>query len=362
MVFVASIIQQSMRNVFPSFLVILIAVTFWMLAPSAGAKEMRYKDYPIEVRDGDRLVFSGIKINVRLVPSSKPKLTTLRVKKTVSDKASAEELIKFESLGFNVRREGSAIFVEAKGPESKSSWSHWLKPTAPELGVEMEVPAIPVEILAHDGQVTIANFNQAVAVNLINGVIRSNSTEGLLRVDLQNGQISIEKHHGRLEVDSYGAKLAIQDIEGDQDIANFAGETNIARAKGNIDIKSHAGLISIIKSTGSVDFLASRGALNLSEFEGPVRGQTDQGAVSIGVAGDADVHVEANLSTVTVKLPGNSGALLRLQTEEGSLTVPDAIKPTGGNRARIVNGRLPGDGPKGIVSLKSKAGVLRVRL
>jgi DUF4097 and DUF4098 domain-containing protein YvlB len=334
----------------------------FIFSSPAEAKETRYKDYPIEIHDGDRIVITGLRASVKLQQSASAKNAVVRVRKSVSDKAAPEDQAKFDVLSFSVRREGQAIIVEAKGPESKAAFSQWLKPSAPELVVEIDAPAVPVEILAHDGQVLISNFHQSVAVNLVSGGIKTNGTDGLLRLELQNGQLNIDKHHGRLEIDSYGGKLAIQDLDGDLDLANFSGDSTITRSKGNIDLKSHSGPVTIAKSSGSVDFLSGRGVFTMSGFEGPVRGQTDQGPVSIGVEGDADVHVESNQGPVTVKLPADSGALVRMQTEEGTMSPPDAIKATGAGRSKLISGRLPGEGSGGTVAVKSKSGALRVRL
>src|SRR4051794_16254203 len=71
----------------------------------AAAKEVRYKDYPVEIRDGDRVVFTGLKANVRLIPSANPKSAVFRVRKSIADKPSADDLARFDAMSFAVRRD-----------------------------------------------------------------------------------------------------------------------------------------------------------------------------------------------------------------------------------------------------------------
>lgn len=340
----------------------LCAFVFICIAFDALAKEVRYKDYPLELRESDRLVFFGVRGNVRVQPSANGKTALLKARKVVSDKSSSEDLARFEAMSFAVRRDGNTVIVEMKGPDSKSAWGPWLRSGAPELHLEIEAPPIPIEILEREGQVSIINWRQAVAINLVSGAIKTQGTDGLLRLQLQQGQIGVERHRGRVEIDSYSAKLGVQELEGDLDLTNFAGESTLGKIKGNVELKSHSGPMNVMKSSGAIEFQAGRGAVNLNGFEGPVRGKADQAAVSVIVEGEAEVNIESVQGPVTVKLPSDSGAAVRMQTDEGSISVPDAVRAPGTGQARVVNGRLAGSGPKGAVVVKSKAGTLRVRI
>jgi DUF4097 and DUF4098 domain-containing protein YvlB len=116
----------------------------------------------------------------------------------------------------------------------------------------------------------------------------------------------------------------------------------------------------ISKSSGAIDFITGRGNLNLAGFEGPIRGQADQGLVSATIEGDAEVHIESNQGAVSVKLPSDSGASVKLQSEEGPLSAPDSLHAQA--HAKSLNGRLSGDGPKGSVAIKTKTAPVKVRI
>jgi hypothetical protein len=145
------------------------------------------------------------------------------------------------------------------------------------------------------------------------------------------------------------------------ELTNFAGESSLSNVHGNIESLSQAGSLAVAESGGSMEFTSGRGGVSMVGFEGPIHGQTDHGAVSVSVAGEAEVHVDSNQGPVTVKLPADSGALVRLQTEEGQVAAPESISKGTTGRPKLISGRLAGTGPKGTVALKSKDGILRVR-
>lgn len=342
----------------------LIAVMIGALGgcPAATfAKEIRYRDYALEIREGDRLLIQGIKGGVKLTPVMDGKKSVLRARKTLAEKNPSNDLSsKFDSLSFNVRREGATVLIEARGPDTKNAWAQWLKPGTPEMLFELEVPQIPVEISFHEGQITAIGWRQALTLGLVSGSVKTAATDGYLKLQIQRGSVTVDRHHGSLLVDSFAAKVSVQELEGDLSLSNFAGDTTLAKVKGSLELSSNAGSTAITKSTGAIEFINGHGSFVATGFEGPVKGQTDQGAVNVAIDGDAEIRIESNQGAVSVKLPADSGSHVRMQTDEGNLAAPDAIKPNS-SHAKLISGRLPGTGSKGMVTLKSKAGSLRVR-
>lgn len=342
---------------------VMVIILIGLAGPVAQAKEARYRDYSFEVREGDRLSLAGLKAVVKINPSVDARRAVLRVRKTVGDKAGSAEIAKFDALNFQVRREGSVILVEVKGPESKASFQQWMKQGSPEIFFDMDLPPLPVEISLREGQVSATNWRQPLAVNLVTGSLKASGTEASLRLQIQKGHVAVQRHRGSLAIDSFAAKVAVQEVEGDVEVTNFSGETAITRTKGNLDLTVGQGATTIAQSSGSMEFSNGHGFLNASGFDGPVKGQTEQGAVSVSIedGAEADVRIESNQGGVTVKLPANSGSMVRMQTEEGSLTPPSTLQSSSAHGQRV-SGRLSGSGAKGAVSLKSKSGNLRVKI
>ena len=327
---------------------------------AAEAKELKYKEMPFEIREGERLVVNALKGQVKIIPNAGGRGAILRARKSISDRVSSEEMGRFEALSFSVRREGGAVVVEPKGPDSKTAWASWIKSAnAPEMSIELEAPQVPLEIFVREGQIAVQNWRQPVAASLVSGTIRSSGGDSSLKAQIQRGEVRLERHKGGASIDSYGAKVVASDVEGGMSLTNFGGETTLSSVHGHLDLKNHAGSMSIAKSSGSLDFLAGRAGLNIQGFEGPIRGQTDLGAVSVAVEGETEVSIESNQGNVSVKLPANSGASVRMQSDEGSVAPPEGIRPSGSGKS--ATGKLLGTGPKGSVVVRSKSGALRVR-
>jgi DUF4097 and DUF4098 domain-containing protein YvlB len=325
-----------------------------------SAREVRFKDIPLEFKEGDRLVISGVRGHVRLTVAADGKTGVLRARKTMG-KSSPEAAQRFESANFGISRDGAVIVIQGKGPESKDAWASWVKDGGIDLNLELEIPSMPSEIHLREGQLTVQSWKHNVTANLVSGQIRVAQSEGHLNLQIQRGDVRVEGHRGRVELDSYSARLVVQDLEGDLDLTNFTGESVLSGLRGNVDTRTHSGATSVAKSSGSMEFQNGRGALNLNGFEGPVRGKNDQGAVTLALEGEAEVAVESNLGPVAVRLPANSGAVIRLSSEDGAISAPEAVKTGGGSAVKSAMGRLAGDGPKGRVEVRTKSGGIRVR-
>ena len=331
------------------------------LVPSLSfAKEVRYKDYSLEIKDGDRLVLIGLKGTVRMAPATGLTGGVMRVRKAVGEKASAADLAAFEATSFNVRREGNQLIIEQKSTDPRLVFDAAAVKGHPELDYEILAPMVPTEVAVRDAQVQIRDWKQSLALEIVAGSVTTTATEGPLRIQIQRGEVHVNQHKGRLAIDSYTAKVAVHEVEGDVELQNFNGETSMSDVIGSLDVRGQGGAISITKSSGAIDFLTGHNSLTLSGFQGPVRGSVDQGTVNVSLEGEVEVRIESNQGAVNVKLPADSGASVRLQSEDGSLTAPDSIKAVG--RSKILSGHLKGEGPKGSVAMKSKSGALHVHL
>jgi hypothetical protein len=339
----------------------LLILAVLLMATAAFAKEVRYKEMPLDIKPGEHLAISCFHCIVHLTQMTQGQTPSLKARKFTSDKASSDDLAKLDTLSFTVKHEGAALVIESKPPDSKQGWVAMLKSPGPELEFDINAQSVPVEVMEREGQVFLQSWNQPASISVVTGLIHTSSTEGALKVQLQRGDIRVEKHHGQAEVDSYGAKLVVQDMEGDLDLTNFGGESSLTGIHGHVGVQIHAGSLGLAKSSGSLEFLNGRGSLNVQGFDGPIHGQTDQGIVVAAVEGETEVNIESNQGPVTVHLPAKSGALIHLESEEGALAAPEPVRIVNAASRRTANGRLAGTGAKGSVAVKSKSGAIRIR-
>jgi hypothetical protein len=326
----------------------------------AVAKEVRFKDYPIDVREGDRVTIQNFRGTVKLVSIASGKPALIHARKSINDEATAEDQAIFEALSFAVQRPvAGRLDISVGAAPDKGAWMRWVKQGVIDFHLEIEMPSAPIEVTVRDGQVLLhgQGWRHGATVSLVSGKLQSVAGEGSLKVQVQRGEIQINGHKGPIDIDAYAAKVVVSDVEGEMRLANFSGDSKLVKVKGRADLISHAGATSISGSSGALDFINGRGAFTIAGFQGAVKGQTDQGAVSALIEGEADVQIESNQASVTVKPPSDSGAALRLRTDEGTISLPAPLTSTG----KVYSGKLSGPGGKGSIAIKSKSGPLRIR-
>ncbi|MCM2281675.1 MAG: DUF4097 domain-containing protein [Bdellovibrionaceae bacterium] len=348
----------------------LVTVSVAMAARSE-AREVKFKDYPLEVREGDRVHLTGVNGSVRLIPVTKALLPAvapaagavpnglLRVRKVLSDKAPARVLEGFDQWTFTVRRDESVWRIEVKGPDAKSDWEAQLKAGFPEFQFEIESPSVPVEVYFREGRFEAQNWKAPLVVQVNEGQARLAKNEGPLRIQLQRGEVRVDGHKGRIEIDGFNPKIQLSNIEGDLNLDNFAGESALQTLKGSLQLRAFSGQTVAGNIGGGCDFELGRGSLSLQGLEGGLRGQLDNGSVSAKLSGEPEVNIESQEGSVSLRLPADSGAQVRLQTEEGSLQAPSQLGTSKTSTQKFVTGRLSGSG-KGSIFVKTKTGNVRL--
>lgn len=354
----------------------LLAVTLFIgvfsLSQPAMAREVKYKDFNFDIRNGDKLFLVGLKGSVKLIATAKAlsKGTgegvgaaegsgngLLRVRKNGGTGAAADA---FDQWTFTVRRDGNQVKIEAKGPESKSDWENQLKKALiPELHFEVEIPAAaPAEIALRDGTITAQGWKSPLSLQVIDGQIRISKSEGAVRAQAQKGEIRIDTHKGRVEVDGFSPKINLTQLEGELSLDNFSGETNVQGLKGRLNVRSFSGQTAVTKAEGGVDFELVRGSLTY-QGAGSVRGQLENGTVTARVSGDPEVNIEAQSGSVNVDIEPGASPSVKLQSEDGALNAPGDLPSTRVGNGRVVSGKLNGGG-QGSVFIKTKSGNVRV--
>lgn len=328
-----------------------------------AAREVKFKDYPLEITKGDRLVVSGVRGQVRLIPlgeaGGKTGSPVVRARKVTNDKLG-ETTALFESISFQTRREGSTVFVEIKGPDSRQGYIALAKPGAPELSFDIESPSTPAEIHMHSGNVIANGWKNSLAVTMSDGKVLLSDGDGGVRVLLTRGELQLNKHKGDAELEIHGGKSNLSQVQGDVRLFAFAAESSVQQLTGKLRYRGKAGSLNLNKIDGDFQFENGRGGIAAMALNGAVRGSTEDGAINLQLAGETDVSVETDDGSVTVKPPGGTGALLRLSSEDGIIQAPESIRVPRVTGPKSVVARLDGT-PKGQIIVRSKRGVIRIR-
>ncbi len=318
------------------------------------AKEVRFNDISIDVLDAQKIIVSGYKGSVRIVPAKIPGKMVIHAKKIIDDKKAASD----DNWIFGVKHEDKNIKLEVRGPDSQSSWDD-LKQVTTEILFEIEAPNLAIDVAWRDGSIDVQNWNSTLNIVLLAGSVTLSHCGASSHIQSQSGEIHVANHKGRLEIESLKSKVFISDFEGNLRVKNFAGDSNLEKVSASVHMQSKIGTSHISKSDGSLEIENGKGAFNILDFSGQIRGQNEDGSVTAKILGDVDVSLESSSGSMSFKLPEDSAAFAKLQSEDGSITTPDSFKTGKIGNLKVASGRFTGS-QKGSILLKSKTGNLRV--
>jgi DUF4097 and DUF4098 domain-containing protein YvlB len=318
--------------------VILLFVTIGVQAVQAAALE-------VPLRGTEKISISVPEAVISL--QANPQAKTLRV--NLGD-AAAEE--------YSITSDGTTLLILPKEPVTKENFGQF---QPKKRIIEIQGPALPVEIHAFEGQVQLTKWSREALVHVQKGRIVSREGTGSLLLHSQNGEIQVLDHQGRLDVDAYKSSVVVKELTGDADIENFSGETTIDKAKGFLSLNQGQGSTKVTGSSGTVQFELAKGVLNIQNFQGRVEGQTQEGPVTVNMAAETEVSLKSQSGRVTVQAPPNSGASLNLTTQEGDIVVPNYLKVNRDGSQKTLRARLKGENQKGSVLVRSQEGSIIIR-
>ncbi len=319
-----------------------------------NAKEVRFNDLVIDILDAQKITVTGFKGSVKLLPSKLPGKLIVHAKKIIDDKKQASE----DSWIFGAKHEEKNIKIEVRSSDPQIMRDD-LKQGNTEFQFEIEAPNLPFDIAWREGQINVQNWNSALNIVLLDGILTLTHCGASTHVQNEMGELHILNHKGRVEIESLKAKLNISDFEGNLRIKNFAGESNLVNVSASIRLQSKLGASHVAKSQGNLEIENGKGNFNILDFSGPIRGQNEDGSLTARILGDVDVSLESISGSMSFKLPVNSAAFAKLQSEEGSISAPDSFKTGKLGSLKLASGRFTGS-EKGSIFIKSKTGSLRV--
>jgi len=340
-----------------------IGSVFWILfvigaclkAPLGQAKELKFNDVILDVGDAQKLVISGYKGSVKISPSKQGGKLIIHAKKITDDKKSSST---DNNWIFGAKREDKNIKIEVHGPDMQNL-GEGLKQLSTEFQFEIEAPPMPVDLAWRDGVVHIQNWNAALNIVLLEGSLNISHCVAQVHIQNEMGEVKLLNHHGRTEIETLKSKLIVNDFDGHLRIKNFAGESILQNVTASIHLQSKLGASHITKSQGSLEIENGKGSFNILDFNGSIHGQNEDGNVTVKLVGDVDVAMDSVSGSMSFKLPEDTGAYAKLQSEEGTLSNPESFKTGKLGNLKVASGRFSGS-EKGSIVLKSKTGNLRV--
>jgi DUF4097 and DUF4098 domain-containing protein YvlB len=303
------------------------------------------------IREGDHLALKGLDAQVQF--TVQPNATALRI---IGPEVSGSE------GQFVVTRKDNLIEVKMVEFDSKKTWMSALpKANSYMKKIEIVGPSIPAEVHLKNGSVNVQKWSKDLKISLTQGKVTAINGAGNLQVYLQKGDINVQDHLGKVLADTYVGAINLKNINGDVEASLFSGNLILEKVKGFINLTTQQAAGKLIQSAGTVQFENGKGSLVIQNFQGRVEGESQDGAVNVGVALDSEVDIKSKAGRVTVQLPPGSGANVNLHTVDGEIVVPGELKVNRLSSEKNVRGRLRGESQRGSVLVRSQEGTILLK-
>lgn len=330
------------------------ALVFGLVLPlifAPGEQAHATLGFEVAPQDVERIVVVGLEANVQLI--GQPAAPKLRVS-GIDDTS--------EPGRFALEKKDRVLFVKMQEFSDKKEWKEALtKSSGKRRVLEFVGASVPVEIQLRDGQVSSQKWSKELKISLVKGKVTSLGGSASLSVQLQNGDASIQDQSSKVVADVYKGNLTVKNLQGDLEGSVFSGAMTVEKSKGVLSVTTTQSSAKILQSSGTLQFENGKGSIVTQQFGGRVDGQTSEGAVSLGILPDTDVHVKSTTGRVSVQTVAGSGAMLNLLSTEGEITVPGELRVNRTATEKSVRGRLRGGEQKGTIVVRSQEGNIVVK-
>lgn len=193
------------------------------------------------------------------------------------------------------------------------------------------------------GEVTVANVNGDLVVDVHAADVTAERTTGTLNIDTGSGDITVRQADGEVTLDTGSGDISATGVRG-RVLSLDTGSGNVTLAQADVTD------ISIDTGSGDVDATAVRARTVIVD--------TGSGNVALRLLTDVDsVEIDTGSGDVTVTVPAELGAALEIDTSSGEIDLGFAIEVRQVERDHVV-GRI-GNGV-GLMRLDTASGDVRL--
>ncbi len=193
------------------------------------------------------------------------------------------------------------------------------------------------------GEVTVANVNGDLLVDVHSADVTAEGTTGVLNLDTGSGDIIVRQAEGEVTLDTGSGDISATGVRG-RTLSLDTGSGNVTVAQADVTE------LNIDTGSGDVDATAVRARTVIVD--------TGSGNVALGLLTDVDsVEIDTGSGDVTVTVPATLGAALEIDTSSGEIDLGFAIEVRQIDRDHVV-GRI-GDGV-GRMRLDTSSGDVRL--
>ncbi len=227
-----------------------------------------------EVNSDDVLIINNQKGDVRILPTSEPKIrlkATRLVWVSSADKATSA----LDKISVNLHRTENRIYITSSGnietiPEYLSDWRIDIQVFSP--------PNMDISIESKEGQTACENMESHLRINQGSGVVSILKCAGPYFISNQKGNVRIEDVNNNGEITIRGGIATLKNIQ---------APVNITAIQANVNLEDIQSKITARLQEGDIRFLALNGIL------GDIDILSEKGNISILLSPEVDCKIKA---------------------------------------------------------------------
>ena len=246
---------------------------------------------------------------------------------------------------------------ELKTGDSKITESKAVVETRVRKILELEVPALAIELLVVEGSVDLNGLRKDTKVNLQKGRMIVKNQVGGLKLHGLKTDINIEGGSGALHTDLYQSNMKVKDYRGNLELDLFNGELIFDKSNITGNLRATQGVVRLNQCEGVLQFDLGRAQLFTSSWNGRLEGFSQEGPLNIGLGKDFEVIIRTGSAKVNLTPPADSGASVQMTTQEGDIYAPQQYHVSRDNGIKSLRARLKGESSgKNIMTVRSQEG------
>ena len=324
----------------------ILVFIFSSVFTSAYSQASSFRPVTVPLEGEDKILVRGYKGTLEVYSHSAHEL------RIVGKKESSGP---FNQWNFQVRKKNNQIEVVVKGPSGIEDWEKIRSGSIPTFHLKIYAPKRALDISWSQGNVELDQWTAPVKIHMTRGKIKSQKGAGEFSAQLIQGEIQVNQHKGNIHLQTYKGKVFLVKTEGSLKVDNHSARLNLSEHEGPVDVRNHSGQMVAKKISGNLHLNNVSGVFSLNDISGSLQGQSQKGAIHVQASSLQNFSLNVDSTPVTLKLPKNSGAMVSMRSERGSLRGPGHLRKIKKGRWTELRGRLRGK-EQGEIKIVSKYG------
>lgn len=293
-------------------------------APPQDAVSIRTEEFLVDTPAALTIDVPGAILTIR--PSSQPDRTTLDLSMTGGAADEADRLL--DQMGIDATLDGDTVRIESTIDRSNAAWWRWIRQLDVTLHIDLCVPS-PVN----------------VDLNVPGGAVDIAGLEGHFDLDVMGGPCHLQNLVGSLTLQAESSDVSIDQVSGEELLAQVAvGRLALTDVQMNtITLRSVSAPVSLTNIEGLTTITANSTSVALTDLDGPCTAESQGGPLTYEGTPTAETNLSVVGDALTVCLPPNHAADLRMAGPDLSLS--EAFSFDGKQTNQTIEGTLNDGGP-----------------